>query len=145
MRLGADANHRFTAFGPANVTMYQVSIAQVLGDCGTAIEHAKTLRPAAMPTPGRQGRYWIDVASSPGPRHARPLRHASDRMCDEVKAALQVRWEESLTTRAAIHPRSPVPLLDDLRAPHRDAIRQSAQPAAHERPSSRQHLWTGRR
>jgi hypothetical protein len=61
-RLGGDANHRFTAFGPANVILYQVSIAQVLGDCGTAIEHAKTLRPAAIPTPERQGRYWIDVA-----------------------------------------------------------------------------------
>ena len=61
-RLGRDANYRFTAFGPANVTLYQVSIAQVLGDSGTAIEHAKTLRPAAIPTAERQGRYWIDVA-----------------------------------------------------------------------------------
>ena len=61
-RLGGDANHRFTAFGPANVALYQVSIAQVLGDSGTAIEHAKTLRPAAIPTAERQGRYWIDVA-----------------------------------------------------------------------------------
>ena len=43
-------------------TLYQVSIAQVLGDNGTAIEHAKTLRPAAIPTAERQGRYWIDVA-----------------------------------------------------------------------------------
>jgi len=61
-RLGHDANHRFTAFGPTNVTLYQVSIAQVLGDSGTAIEHAKTLRPSAIPTAERQGRYWIDVA-----------------------------------------------------------------------------------
>jgi transcriptional regulator with XRE-family HTH domain len=61
-RLGRDANYRFTAFGPANVTLYQVSIAQVLGDNGTAIEHAKTLRPAAIPTAERRGRYWIDVA-----------------------------------------------------------------------------------
>ncbi len=61
-RLGRDANYRFTAFGPANVTLYQVSIAQVLGDNGTAIEHAKTLRPAMIPTAERQGRYWIDVA-----------------------------------------------------------------------------------
>ena len=61
-RLGGDANHRFTAFGPANVALYQVSIAQVLGDSGTAIEHAKTLRPAVIPTAERQGRYWIDVA-----------------------------------------------------------------------------------
>jgi hypothetical protein len=61
-RLGGNADHRFTAFGPANVTLYQVSIAQVLGDSGTAIEHARTLRPAAIPTAERQGRYWIDVA-----------------------------------------------------------------------------------
>jgi transcriptional regulator with XRE-family HTH domain len=61
-RLGTDANYRFTAFGPANVTLYQVSIAQVLGDNGTAIEYAKTLNPAAIPTAERQGRYWIDLA-----------------------------------------------------------------------------------
>jgi hypothetical protein len=61
-RLGGEANHRFTAFGPANVALYQVSIAQVLGDSGTAIEHAKTVRPATIPTAERQGRYWIDVA-----------------------------------------------------------------------------------
>jgi hypothetical protein len=48
-RLGEDANHRFTAFGPANITLYQVSIAQVLGDSGTAIERAKMLRPTAIP------------------------------------------------------------------------------------------------
>jgi transcriptional regulator with XRE-family HTH domain len=62
LRLGQDANYRFTAFGPTNVTLYQTSIAQVLGDNGTAIEHARTVRPAAIPTAERKGRYWIDVA-----------------------------------------------------------------------------------
>jgi transcriptional regulator with XRE-family HTH domain len=62
VRLGRDANHRHLAFGPTNVTLYQISIAQVLGDNGTAIECAGTLRPAAIPTRERQGRYWIDVA-----------------------------------------------------------------------------------
>ena len=72
-RLGRDANYRFTAFGPSNVALYQVSIAQVLGDSGTAIEHAKTLRPSAILTAERRGRYWIDVARAyhqwgkPGP------------------------------------------------------------------------------
>jgi hypothetical protein len=61
-RLGRDANYRHTAFGPANVTLYQVSIAQVLGDNGTAIEHAKALTPGTIPTAERRGRYWIDVA-----------------------------------------------------------------------------------
>ncbi len=61
-QLSCDANHRYTAFGPANVTLYQVSIAQVLGDSGTAIDHARKLRPAAIPTAERRGRFWIDVA-----------------------------------------------------------------------------------
>lgn len=61
-RLGTDATCRFTAFGPMNAALYQVSIAQVLGDNGTAIEHAKSLRPAMIPTQERRGRFWIDVA-----------------------------------------------------------------------------------
>jgi hypothetical protein len=40
--------------------------------------------------------------------------HASDRMRAQLTAALQVRWEDSLRARKAIHPRSPVPLLDEL-------------------------------
>jgi integrase len=39
--------------------------------------------------------------------------HASDRMRDDLKHALQARWKESLRGRAAIAPRSPVPLLDE--------------------------------
>ena len=62
MRLGRDGNYRHTAFGPTNVALYQVSIAQVLGDNGTAIAHAKSINPATLPTAERQGRYWIDVA-----------------------------------------------------------------------------------
>ena len=45
--------------------------------------------------------------------------HASQRMRDELTAALQARWEESLRERAAIDPHSPVPLLDTLLAPYR--------------------------
>ena len=43
--------------------------------------------------------------------------HASDRMRDDLKDALQARWDDSLRERAAIHPHSPVPLLDELLAP----------------------------
>ena len=42
--------------------------------------------------------------------------HASDRMRDDLKHALQTRWEDSLRARAAISPHSPLPLLDDLLA-----------------------------
>ena len=45
--------------------------------------------------------------------------HTSDRMREDLKLALQARWEESLRERAALHEHSPVPLLDELLAPFR--------------------------
>ena len=45
--------------------------------------------------------------------------HVSDRMREALVQALQARWEDSLQARAAIRPHSPVPLLDELLAPHR--------------------------
>lgn len=51
--------------------------------------------------------------------------HASDRMRDDLKAALRARWDDSLRERAAIHPHSPVPLLDELLAPHRETARRT--------------------
>ena len=56
-RVSGNANHRFTAFNATGVALYQVSIAQVLGDNGTAIEHARTVAPGAIPTAERRGRY----------------------------------------------------------------------------------------
>lgn len=63
-RLGTDANHRFTAFGPTGVGLYRISIARVLGDAGSAIDAAKQIRPAAIPVVERRARYWSDVARS---------------------------------------------------------------------------------
>src|SRR5258708_17136652 len=48
--------------------------------------------------------------------------HASQRMRDELTAALQARWEESLRQRAALDPHSPVPLLDNLLTRFRDGV-----------------------
>ena len=45
--------------------------------------------------------------------------HVSDRMRADLMQALQARWEESLLERAALNPRSPVPLLDELLTPLR--------------------------
>lgn len=61
-RLGRTRSSRQPAFGQAGLTLYQVSIAQVLGDSGTAIDHARSIQPADIPTPERRGRYWVDVA-----------------------------------------------------------------------------------
>jgi transcriptional regulator with XRE-family HTH domain len=63
-RLGADANHRFTAFGPTGVRLYRISIARVLGDSGAAIEAARKINPMAIPLVERRARYWSDVARS---------------------------------------------------------------------------------
>jgi hypothetical protein len=40
--------------------------------------------------------------------------HVSQSMREELKAALEARWQESLHQRAQITPRSAVPLLDKL-------------------------------
>ncbi|MFG3103270.1 helix-turn-helix domain-containing protein [Streptomyces sp. NPDC048182] len=61
-RLGHDALLRGTVFGPSQVLLHQVSISHLLGDAGQAIEHARRIDPAALPTTERQARYWIDVA-----------------------------------------------------------------------------------
>jgi hypothetical protein len=45
--------------------------------------------------------------------------HVSDRMRQELTAALQARWEDALRARAAISPHSPLPLLDELLLPYR--------------------------
>jgi hypothetical protein len=47
--LSSTESSRQPAFGEAGLTLYQVSIAQVLGDSGTAIDHARSIRPADIP------------------------------------------------------------------------------------------------
>ena len=50
--------------------------------------------------------------------------HVSPRMREDLIAALQPRWENSLRERASIDPRSPVLLLDNPLAPFRPARRR---------------------
>ncbi|MHA4820161.1 helix-turn-helix domain-containing protein [Streptomyces aculeolatus] len=61
-QLGHDAVTGGAVFGPSQVILHQISISYLLGDAGTAIEHARRIRPAALPTPERQARYYVDVA-----------------------------------------------------------------------------------
>jgi transcriptional regulator with XRE-family HTH domain len=63
-QLGRDAIQRGTIFGPTQVRLHQISVSHLLGDAGAAIEHARHIQPAALPTTERQARYWIDVARS---------------------------------------------------------------------------------
>ncbi|MET7641041.1 helix-turn-helix transcriptional regulator [Streptomyces sp. NPDC005438] len=61
-RMGRDALLRGTVFGPSQVLLHKISISHLLGDAGQAVEQARHIRPATLPTTERQARYWIDVA-----------------------------------------------------------------------------------
>ena len=60
-RLGGDANHLWTAFGPTNVAIHRVNTAVELGDSGTALRSSLETRTKALP-PERRVRYLLDVA-----------------------------------------------------------------------------------
>ncbi|MFB6947223.1 MULTISPECIES: XRE family transcriptional regulator [unclassified Streptomyces] len=64
-RLGQDQSPAGTAFfGPSQVLLHQISISHLLGDAGTAIDHARRIDTTRLPTAERRARYWIDVARS---------------------------------------------------------------------------------
>ncbi|MGW1196293.1 XRE family transcriptional regulator [Streptomyces sp. NPDC002536] len=51
-----------TDTGTQQVLLHQLSAHYLLGDAGQAIDLARTIDPAALPTAERQGRFFIDVA-----------------------------------------------------------------------------------
>ncbi|MFJ6380180.1 helix-turn-helix domain-containing protein [Kitasatospora sp. NPDC092039] len=59
--------------GVRGVALHEVSVHYELGDAGRAIELARTINPAELPTAERQARFWTDVARAfaqwgkPGP------------------------------------------------------------------------------
>ena len=61
-RLTGEARDHWMGFGAPGVRLYRVSAALILGDAGTAIDHARHVRPAELPTVERRARYWVDVA-----------------------------------------------------------------------------------
>jgi transcriptional regulator with XRE-family HTH domain len=60
-RLGADANHLWTAFGPTNVTIHRVSTAVELGDLQVAVDLGPRVDVSALPVE-RRIRHRIEVA-----------------------------------------------------------------------------------
>lgn len=61
-RLGDGPRARTSAFGPAQVVLHHISICHLLGDAGQAVERARSVHVAHLPTTERRARYWIDVA-----------------------------------------------------------------------------------
>lgn len=60
-RLGADANHMWTAFGPTNVAIHRVATAGELGDMQIAAELGQQLDTSGLPTE-RRVRHILEVA-----------------------------------------------------------------------------------
>lgn len=105
-RLGSDANHRFTAFGPSAVGVYRINIARVLGDYGTAIDTARALNPTTIPLPEQRARYWSNIARSfhawGKPEHTyRALLAAEHAAPDEVRYRKPI---QQITTSLLRHP-----------------------------------------
>ncbi|SEP53585.1 helix-turn-helix domain-containing protein [Amycolatopsis saalfeldensis] len=105
-RLGTDGNHRYTSFGPTGVGLYQLSIARVMGDSGAAIEHARRINPASIPSTERRARYWVDVARAyhqwDKPEHCyRALLAAEQASPDEVRYR---KPTAAMTTTLLRHP-----------------------------------------
>ena len=61
-RLGADANLRWTAFGPTNITLHRVNIAVTLGDAGAAIDTARTVNLDQVTVTERKASLLIDTS-----------------------------------------------------------------------------------
>lgn len=60
-RLGHDANHMWTAFGPTNVAIHRVSIAMELGDVQIALDHGPRVDASTLPIE-RRVRHNLEVA-----------------------------------------------------------------------------------
>ncbi len=63
-RLGNDYNHRWTAFGPANVLLHRVHAAVRLGDAGSAISHARKVDLDQLTVTERKASFFIDTAQA---------------------------------------------------------------------------------
>jgi hypothetical protein len=88
-RLGSDSNLRWTAFGPVNTVIHQVSIAVALGDAGTAIDIARGVNLSTVKVTERKACLLTDVAQAylQWGKHERALsalRAAAEAATEEV-------------------------------------------------------------
>ncbi|NUT36771.1 MAG: helix-turn-helix transcriptional regulator [Hamadaea sp.] len=112
-RLGHDANHLWTAFGPTNVTIHQVCVALELGDVQRAIALGPALDTSHMPVE-RRVRHAIELARA-YLRRNRVDDALAELLDAERVAADQVRYHRlsRLVVREILNrPRSPRLALD---------------------------------
>jgi hypothetical protein len=85
----SDARTGHSVFGTANVAVYQIGIHTALGDPASALDHARAVNQAALPTPERHARFCIDTARA-WEQHGRP-----DQACHALLAAERHSPEET--------------------------------------------------
>ncbi|MEU5931248.1 hypothetical protein [Micromonospora sp. NPDC047187] len=49
-------------FNLLDLAVYKISVSRVLGNYGTAVDHARQIDPARIVMPERRARYWEDAA-----------------------------------------------------------------------------------
>jgi transcriptional regulator with XRE-family HTH domain len=113
-RLGGDFNHAFSGFGPANVLLHRVHLAVVLGDAGTAIDHARRVELSTIDLAERRACLFIDIARA----WSQQGRH--DRACHALRAAYTIAPEE-LTARRTVRALVAETLLNAPPSTRRDA------------------------
>lgn len=86
-RLGHDANHLWTAFGPTNVSMHRVTAAMDLGDIEYAIDLGPRVDTRNMPIE-RRVRHALEVA------RALTARNRNDEALDAILAAEEIAPEQ---------------------------------------------------
>ncbi|WP_246083641.1 helix-turn-helix domain-containing protein [Nonomuraea diastatica] len=87
-RLGHDANHMWTAFGPNNVLCHRVNVALRLGDAGTAIDYARQVELDQLPINERKATLLLDTS------RAFLMRNQHDRALHILRAAGEIAPEE---------------------------------------------------
>jgi transcriptional regulator with XRE-family HTH domain len=89
-RLAEDADHMWTAFGPANVELHGLDLALNLGDPRSALRRADVLDPRRLAVAERRGRYWMDVARA---QAADPVRNDAAAVSALLEAEHIDPWE----------------------------------------------------
>jgi DNA-binding XRE family transcriptional regulator len=91
-RLGTDANHCFTAFGPTNIAVHKVHAAVVLGDGETAVHQARNIDLARLPVLERRAHHLLDVGLGYN-LLGRPEEAAVSLLTAEQVAAEEIRYD----------------------------------------------------
>jgi tetratricopeptide (TPR) repeat protein/DNA-binding XRE family transcriptional regulator len=117
-RLGQDANHVWTAFGPTNVAIHRVNTAMELGDVQIALDLGPTVDTAALPAE-RRVRHALELARAYSARNRRDEGLAV-LLAAEQTAPEQVRHHfisrQLVLTWIRQRPRKPDPELAGLAA-----------------------------